>query len=161
MTSHHNRMQWKTPALHLPLPPLLALGTQATAAALRIGLSPTGSGFSARLSPLVLASGPPHTGRGSGLLDTMVKLTMIARVTDGLPLAEGLDDGRDLKDSDFYKQQAKLLFKNLSKGHHEASRMSIETGPYYFQYPCAVYVPYVCVCIYSSIYWVHVSYSCL
>ncbi|URE29487.1 25.3 kDa vesicle transport [Musa troglodytarum] len=65
----------------------------------------------------------------------MVKLTMIARVTDGLPLAEGLDDGRDQKDADFYKQQAKLLFKNLSKGHYEASRMSIETGPYFFQYP--------------------------
>ncbi|KAG6493432.1 hypothetical protein ZIOFF_048418 [Zingiber officinale] len=65
----------------------------------------------------------------------MVKLTMIARVTDGLPLAEGLDDGRDQKDADFYKQQAKILFKNLSKGHYEASRMSIETGPYFFQYP--------------------------
>ena len=65
----------------------------------------------------------------------MVKLTMIARVTDGLPLSEGLDDGRGLKDADFYKQQAKLLFKNLSKGQHEASRMSIETGPYLFQYP--------------------------
>uniref|UniRef100_A0A0E0KK04 V-SNARE coiled-coil homology domain-containing protein n=1 Tax=Oryza punctata TaxID=4537 RepID=A0A0E0KK04_ORYPU len=63
----------------------------------------------------------------------MVKLTMIARVTDGLPLAEGLDDGRDQKYADFYKQQAKLLFKNLSKGQHEASRMSIETGPYFFQ----------------------------
>ncbi|GJN23061.1 hypothetical protein PR202_gb10678 [Eleusine coracana subsp. coracana] len=59
---------------------------------------------------------------------------MIARVTDGLPLAEGLDDGRDQKDADFYKQQAKLLFKNLSKGQHEASRMSIETGPYFFHY---------------------------
>jgi hypothetical protein len=70
-----------------------------------------------------------------GVLREMVKLTMIARVTDGLPLAEGLDDGRDQKDSDFYKQQAKLLFKNLSKGQHEASRMSIETGSYFFQYP--------------------------
>ncbi|WOL05060.1 hypothetical protein Cni_G13783 [Canna indica] len=45
----------------------------------------------------------------------MVKLTMIARFTDGLPLVEGFDDGRDLKDADFYKQQAKLLFKNLSE----------------------------------------------
>lgn len=71
----------------------------------------------------------------------MVKLTMIARVTDGLPLAEGLDDGRDQKDADFYKQQAKLLFKNLSKGHYEASRMSIETGPYFFQYPLVVCLP--------------------
>ncbi|KHG17649.1 25.3 kDa vesicle transport -like protein [Gossypium arboreum] len=64
----------------------------------------------------------------------MVKLTMIARVTDGLPLAEGLDDGRDLTDAEMYKQQVKALFKNLSKGHNEASRMSVETGPYVFQF---------------------------
>lgn len=65
----------------------------------------------------------------------MVKLTMIARVTDGLPLVEGLDDGRDVPDADFYKQQVKALFKNLSRGQNEPSRMSIETGPYIFQYP--------------------------
>nr|BAD36640.1 putative protein transport protein SEC22 [Oryza sativa Japonica Group] len=76
----------------------------------------------------------------------MVKLTMIARVTDGLPLAEGLDDGRDQKDADFYKQQAKLLFKNLSKGQHEASRMSIETGPYYFHYIIEGRVCYLTMC---------------
>lgn len=67
----------------------------------------------------------------------MVKITMIARVTDGLPLVEGLDDGRDMPDSDFYKQQVKALFKNLSTGQNEASRMSVETGPYMFQYPFA------------------------
>lgn len=66
----------------------------------------------------------------------MVKLTMIARVTDGLPLAEGLDDGRDIQDAEFYKQQVKALFKNLSRGQNEASRMSVESGPYVFQYPC-------------------------
>ncbi|KAF2323579.1 hypothetical protein GH714_036195 [Hevea brasiliensis] len=65
----------------------------------------------------------------------MVKLTMIARVTDGLPLAEGLDDGRDVKDIEMYKQQAKALFKNLAMRQNEPSRMSIETGPYVFQYP--------------------------
>lgn len=67
----------------------------------------------------------------------MVKLTMIARAVDGLPLVEGLDDGRDVPDIDFYKQQVKALFKNLAKGQNEPSRMSIETGPYIFQYPCA------------------------
>uniref|UniRef100_A0A0E0P2D2 Longin domain-containing protein n=2 Tax=Oryza TaxID=4527 RepID=A0A0E0P2D2_ORYRU len=82
----------------------------------------------------------------SGLLDKMVKLTMVARVTDGLPLAEGLDDGRDQKDADFYKQQAKLLFKNLSKGQHEASRMSIETGPYFFHYIIEGRVCYLTMC---------------
>ena len=65
----------------------------------------------------------------------MVKLTMIARVTDGLPLAEGLDDGRDWQDAELYKQQIKALFKNLSRGQNEPSRMSVETGPYIFQYP--------------------------
>lgn len=70
----------------------------------------------------------------------MVKLTMIARVTDGLPLAEGLDDGRDIKESEFYKQQVKALFKNLSRGQNEPSRMSVETGPYVFQYPCVIVV---------------------
>ena len=68
----------------------------------------------------------------------MVKLTMIARVTDGLPLAEGLDDGRDMQDAEFYKQQVKALFKNLSRGQNEASRMSVETGPYVFQYPYVI-----------------------
>uniref|UniRef100_A0A0D9ZE83 Longin domain-containing protein n=1 Tax=Oryza glumipatula TaxID=40148 RepID=A0A0D9ZE83_9ORYZ len=85
----------------------------------------------------------------SGLLDKMVKLTMVARVTDGLPLAEGLDDGRDQKDADFYKQQAKLLFKNLSKGQHEASRMSIETGPYFFHYIIEGRVCYLTMCDHS------------
>ncbi|PIN21262.1 Synaptobrevin/VAMP-like protein SEC22 [Handroanthus impetiginosus] len=64
----------------------------------------------------------------------MVKLTMIARVTDGLLLVEGLDDGRDVPDADFYKQQVKALFKNLSSGQNEPSRMSVETGPYMFHY---------------------------
>ncbi|KAK9159564.1 hypothetical protein Syun_005905 [Stephania yunnanensis] len=76
----------------------------------------------------------------------MVKLTMIARVMDGLPLVEGLDDGRDLKDADLYKQQAKALFKNLSSGHAEASRMSVETGPYIFHYIIEGRVCYLTLC---------------
>ncbi|XP_047256888.1 25.3 kDa vesicle transport protein isoform X2 [Capsicum annuum] len=76
----------------------------------------------------------------------MVKLTMIARVTDGLPLAEGLDDGRDIQDVDFYKQQAKSLFKNLSMGQIETSRMSVETGPYIFHYIIEGRVCYLTMC---------------
>ena len=37
----------------------------------------------------------------------MVKLTLIARVSDGLPLAEGLDSDKD-HELDSYKQQAKV-----------------------------------------------------
>ncbi|KAL0424938.1 UNVERIFIED_CONTAM: vesicle transport protein [Sesamum radiatum] len=76
----------------------------------------------------------------------MVKLTMIARVTDGLPLVEGLDDGRDVPDADFFKQQVKALFKNLSRGQNEPSRMSIETGPYIFHYIIEGRVCYLTMC---------------
>ncbi|KAJ7011507.1 hypothetical protein D5086_001490 [Populus alba] len=76
----------------------------------------------------------------------MVKLTMIARVTDGLPLAEGLDDGRDVKDAEMYKQQVKALFKNLASGHNDASRMSVETGPYVFHYIIEGRVCYLTMC---------------
>lgn len=75
-----------------------------------------------------------------------MKLTMIARVTDGLPLAEGLDDGREQRDLEFYKQQAKNLFKKLSQGQHEPSRMSIETGPYVFHYIIEGGVCYLTMC---------------
>ncbi|PIA29705.1 hypothetical protein AQUCO_05800070v1 [Aquilegia coerulea] len=76
----------------------------------------------------------------------MVKLTMIARVTDGLALAEGLEDGRDQNDADFYKHQAKDLFKSLSKGQNHPSRMSIETGPYVFHYIIEGHVCYLTMC---------------
>ena len=39
----------------------------------------------------------------------MMKMTLIAQVTDGLPLDEGLNDGRDLPYSDMYKQQSLCL----------------------------------------------------
>jgi vesicle transport protein SEC22 len=77
----------------------------------------------------------------------MVKLTMIARVTDGLPLAEGLDDGgRDQKDIEFYKQQAKQLCKRLSQQKQEPSRMSVETAPYFFHYLIEGGVCYLTLC---------------
>ena len=79
----------------------------------------------------------------------MVKLTMLARVTDGLPLAEGLDDGRDWQDAELYKQQIKALFKNLSRGQNEPSRMSVETGPYIFQYPWRLLLEVISSCSYS------------
>lgn len=71
---------------------------------------------------------------------------MIARVTDGLPLAEGLDDGREQRDVEFYKQQAKSLFKKLSQGQSEPSRMSIESGPYVFHYIIESRVCYLTMC---------------
>ena len=63
----------------------------------------------------------------------MVKLTMLARVADGLPLAEGLESDRQA-DLETYKQQAKTLFKKLSTGPPPPSRMSYESGPYFLHY---------------------------
>ncbi|KAK9924972.1 hypothetical protein M0R45_033313 [Rubus argutus] len=75
----------------------------------------------------------------------MVRFTMIARVTDGIPLAVGLDD---IQESEiFYKQQVKALFKNLSsRGQNEPSRMSLESKPYIFHYIIEGPVCYLTMC---------------
>lgn len=64
----------------------------------------------------------------------MVKLTLIARIADGLPLAEGLDSDKDVE-IDQYKAQAKSLFKRFSmQPSQQASRLSVESGKYIFHY---------------------------
>jgi len=57
----------------------------------------------------------------------MVKLTLLARVADGLPLAEGLDNDSSGQGLDAYKTRAKQLFKKLSTGSTPPSRLTIET----------------------------------
>ncbi|XP_073389186.1 25.3 kDa vesicle transport protein SEC22-1 isoform X5 [Physcomitrium patens] len=47
---------------------------------------------------------------------------------------------------EFYKQQAKQLCKELSRRQHEASRMSVETGPYFFHYIIEGGVCYLTLC---------------
>jgi len=63
----------------------------------------------------------------------MVRLTLLARITDGLPLAEGLDDDQN-QDLNHYKMQAKTLLKQMSAKGAQASRMSVDTGPFSFHY---------------------------
>eukprot|EP00775_Hariotina_reticulata_P013539 gene13539-13665_t len=67
----------------------------------------------------------------------MVRLTLIARISDGLPLAESLDRDEDpqLKQYD-YKSQAKAIFKKLSATPHASQepRVSMESGPCTFYY---------------------------
>ncbi|EIE22158.1 R-SNARE protein, Sec22-family [Coccomyxa subellipsoidea C-169] len=63
----------------------------------------------------------------------MVRLTLIARVHDGLPLAEGLDGEKD-RDLETYKHQAKTLFKRMAKENPANSRMSVDSGPFVFHY---------------------------
>ena len=85
---------------------------------------------------------------------SMVKLTMIARVLDGLPLAEGLDTDASL-DLEYYKQQAKTLFKKLGQNNSYASsggggalpsRMSYESGEYFMHYVIESGVCYLTLC---------------
>lgn len=64
----------------------------------------------------------------------MVRLTLIARVRDGLPLAEGLDADRE-HELYQYKSQAKEVFRKMANsGARPPARMSIESGPYTFHY---------------------------
>lgn len=63
----------------------------------------------------------------------MVLLTMIARISDGLPLAATMqEDEQSGKSILEYQNQAKLLFRKLNT--LSPSRCSIETGPYLFHY---------------------------
>lgn len=63
----------------------------------------------------------------------MVLMVMIARASDGLPLAASLQDdeqsGRSLVE---YQNQAKMLFKKLTP--NSPNRCSIETGSFVFHY---------------------------
>ena len=52
----------------------------------------------------------------------MVRLTLLARITDGLPLAEGLDDDQN-QDLNQYKQQAKVMLHKILRIFDFASAM--------------------------------------
>lgn len=64
----------------------------------------------------------------------MVRLTLVARVRDGLPLAEGLDADKE-HEMYSYKSQAKSIFKKLGVGPSKPPpRLSIESGAFTFHY---------------------------
>ena len=62
---------------------------------------------------------------------SMVRSTQIARVSDGLPLAQSVDDDQTEKDLSEYKQQAKLIFRRLGPSAEQGC--SIESGNYTLQ----------------------------
>ncbi|XP_015793015.1 vesicle-trafficking protein SEC22b-B [Tetranychus urticae] len=75
----------------------------------------------------------------------MVLMTMIARVSDGLPLAASVQDdrqmGRNVVD---YQNQAKMLFRKLN--FESPKQMSLETGNYLFHYSIENGVCYLVLC---------------
>ncbi|KAJ8654288.1 hypothetical protein O0I10_010110 [Lichtheimia ornata] len=74
----------------------------------------------------------------------MVKSTIIARVSDGLPLAASMDDEQVETELAEYKGQAKTIFKRLNV--NSEPRCSIESGHYVFHYIIEGSVCYLCIC---------------
>ena len=62
----------------------------------------------------------------------MIRLTIIARLIDGLPLAASMEDEHDEGGLAEYKSQAKQLFKRLNES--SPNRCSIESGSFVFHY---------------------------
>lgn len=75
----------------------------------------------------------------------MVLMTMIARLSDGLPLAATMqDDEQSGKNTLEYQNQAKMLFKRLTP--QSPPQCTIETGPYLFHYLIEREVCYLVLC---------------
>ena len=61
----------------------------------------------------------------------MAKMTLLSRVSDGLPLAASMEDEKDHRELDAYKTQAKKIVKTLTTA--SPGRMTIESGGSFFQ----------------------------
>ncbi|RWS30004.1 vesicle-trafficking protein SEC22b-like protein [Leptotrombidium deliense] len=72
-------------------------------------------------------------------------MTMIARVSDGLPLAASVQENEQMGRSVMeYQNQAKMLFKKLTID--SPSQMTIETGPFLFHYLIDNGICYLVMC---------------
>ncbi|RWS07301.1 vesicle-trafficking protein SEC22b-like protein [Dinothrombium tinctorium] len=72
-------------------------------------------------------------------------MTMIARVSDGLPLAASVQDNEQMGRSVIeYQNQAKMLFRKLT--FDSPPQMTIETGPYLFHYLIDNGICYLVMC---------------
>lgn len=73
----------------------------------------------------------------------MPKLTLLSRISDGLPLAASMEDEKDHRELDGYKAQAKKLLKTMSNG--APARVSVESGQSVFHYINQDGVCYMCL----------------
>lgn len=66
----------------------------------------------------------------------MVKLTIVGRVNDGLPIAQGLRYMNEENDNFlWYKQQGEFILTEISRGALPTSRMAIRIDHHCFKYP--------------------------
>ncbi|KAL5251173.1 hypothetical protein ACHWQZ_G016772 [Mnemiopsis leidyi] len=75
----------------------------------------------------------------------MVLLTLLARVTDGLPLSASIDNSNEKEQNlQVYQNQAKQLFRKLS--HNSPSRCTLESGPMLIHYQIEQGVCFLIIC---------------
>eukprot|EP01114_Cavostelium_apophysatum_P009952 TRINITY_DN2328_c0_g1_i2.p1 TRINITY_DN2328_c0_g1~~TRINITY_DN2328_c0_g1_i2.p1 ORF type:complete len:218 (+),score=54.95 TRINITY_DN2328_c0_g1_i2:72-725(+) len=75
----------------------------------------------------------------------MTILTLIARLSDGLMLSEAMDSADDkVADVDAFRTQAKKIIKSLSR--KSPTKMTVETGNYYFCYIIEGDIVYLTLC---------------
>ncbi|XVE58551.1 hypothetical protein DITRI_Ditri04bG0178400 [Diplodiscus trichospermus] len=79
----------------------------------------------------------------------MVKLTIVGRVNDGLPLAQGaryMVDEENHNLSSNYKQQAEFILQEISRGALPLSRMTIRVDHHSFNYLVVNRICFITLC---------------
>lgn len=74
----------------------------------------------------------------------MVLLTLLARVTDGLPLSASIDNNENQQNLTVYQNQAKQLFRKLSP--NSPSRCTLESGVMLMHYQIEQGVCFLIIC---------------
>jgi len=70
-------------------------------------------------------------------------MTLLARISDGLPLAASMEDEKDHRELDSWKTQAKKIVKQITAA--SPSKLSIEAGASFFHYVHQGGVCYMCL----------------
>ncbi|KAL8543948.1 hypothetical protein ACS0TY_004481 [Phlomoides rotata] len=75
----------------------------------------------------------------------MLTLTIVGRVSDGMPLAQGPRYANEDMDS-CYKQQGEFLLKEISRGALPSSKMTIFLDHHYFSYMVGDGIIFMALC---------------
>ncbi|XP_068646280.1 25.3 kDa vesicle transport protein SEC22-1 [Aristolochia californica] len=77
----------------------------------------------------------------------MIKLTIVGRVSDGLPLARGpCHLSEENENTLYYRQQGEMILREISKATLTASKMSIRTDHFLFHYMVENGICYIALC---------------
>ena len=80
----------------------------------------------------------------------MVKITIVGRVSDGLPIAQGPRYILNEENEGFsiYKQQAEIILNEISRGALQHSKMTIRVDHHCFKY--LLFIIYLFLCLFIS-----------